>query len=111
VINVFVDELTKIKESEDKAEEIRKEAKVDSKKKLEEAHAQAADILEKAEAEAKTIHDSLVKEGTEKSEAEYAAYLSKTEEDCKRMAEAAAAREEKAIALIKERIVRAGVDS
>ncbi|MEA4921913.1 MAG: hypothetical protein VB031_00950 [Eubacteriaceae bacterium] len=106
-----MDELSKIKSSEDEAEKISKNAKTESRKKIAQAGAEADDIVAAAEKKAKQDYDALIEEGRQQAEKEYKEYLEKTKSECGSIAEKAAAKKEQAAALIAERIVRTGVNN
>lgn len=108
---VFVEELTKIKESENKADQLQKKAKNDSKQTLDNARMRADQVIEEAENLAKDEYDSLLKEGHSKSDEEYDAFLAETKKNCTQMIEKAKNNENKAVELIAERIVKASVNS
>lgn len=108
---MFVEELTLIKESENKADELQKKAKIDSKQALEAARVQAGQVVEEAQNRAKDIYGKLISEGQAASDEEYEAYLEKTRTSCAEMAEKARANEPRAVELIAERIVEASVNS
>lgn len=108
---VFVEELTKIKESENYADELQRKAKADSKQALADARTKADEIALDAENRAKDTYDSLMKEGQARSDEQYDSFLAKTKEECKAMIENAKDNENKAIELIAERIVRLSVNN
>lgn len=107
---MFAEELTKIQESEAKAEQLQKQAKLDAKKALEDANAKAAQIADEAGNRAKDIYDSLLTEGQKISDQEYEEFLASTKEQCLVMAAQAQKNENKAVNLIAERIVNASVN-
>lgn len=108
---MFVEELTKIRESEARAEEIQKKAKLDSKQTIEAAESKAAKILEEAEARGREACNSLIREGQEIADEQYALTLEKTKEECKALIEKARNNEIKTVGFIAERIVRASVNN
>ena len=108
---MFVEELERINESEDKAEELQKKAKVDAKLILEDARTKARQRLEAAEASAKSTYDQLVREGQLKAEEQYKSFLEQTREDSTEMIKHARDNEKKAIELITERIVKISVNN
>lgn len=107
---MFAAELTKIKESEAKAEELQKKAKADYKQALEDARARAEQIVEDAENRARDVYDSLLSEGQKISDEQYDLFLASTQKECQAMVDKAANNEIKAVDLIAERIVRASVN-
>lgn len=108
---MFVEELTKIQESEAYAEELQKRARLDSKQTLEEARSKAAAIIEAAETRGREICDSLLNEGQKISDEQYALSLEETRKECEVQISKAKANEAKAVKLIAERIVRASVNN
>ncbi len=107
---MFVDELSKIIASEEKADEIQKSAKAESRNNLEDARARAAKIIEDAEGKARDIYSSLIAEGDQTSDQEYSSYLKQTEKDSSQLMGQAEDRKNKAVDLIAERIVNLSVD-
>ncbi|MEG0924263.1 MAG: hypothetical protein RR313_05140 [Anaerovoracaceae bacterium] len=108
---VFVDELTRIKECEEKADQVRQVAKVDAKKKIEVAHTTATKVANDAENLAKEDFDSLIRDGEEKAEKQYTEYVEKTEKECAAMIAKAKENTGKAIDIIVERIVSNSVNN
>lgn len=108
---MFVEELTKIKESENRADELQKKARTESKQILENAKAQSKKIIEGAEARARDIYESLVEAGQKESDEQYNLFLKKTEDECVQMIEKARDNEEKAVEIIVERIVGSSVNN
>ncbi|MGN0658676.1 MAG: hypothetical protein ACI4LA_03635 [Emergencia sp.] len=107
---MFADELTKVKESENRAEEILKKAKLDSRQALENARTEAARIVEDAKNRGKETYDSYIRDGQSESDAQYEAYMAKTREECAAMIENARKKQQNATDYIAERIVRASVN-
>ncbi|WP_425755323.1 hypothetical protein ACPW7J_12020 [Ihubacter sp. rT4E-8] len=107
---MFVEELTKIRDSEAKADEILKKAKLDAKQSLEAARSEAVKLTDEARAKGKSIYDALVAEGEAEADRQYETFLEKTRDDCRVMKESAKKREDKVIDYIAERIVGASVD-
>lgn len=103
---MFVEELTKIRESESYADELQKKAKLDAKQALAEARTQADRIVEEAENRAGEIYDALISEGQTESDEQYALFLEKKRAECAAMIERARKNESRAVASIAERIVR-----
>ena len=107
---MFVEEITRIRESEAKAEELQKNAKLESRKSLSDARAQADRIVEDAEMKAKEIYDTYIQEGQNEAEKQYEQSLRETHEKCQMLIAKAKDNEDKAVELIAERIVRNSVD-
>lgn len=108
---MFVEEMTRIKESETYADELQKKAKLNSKQVLDGARAQAVKIIGDAETRGKEIFDRLIREGQNISDEQYASALEKTGRECADMIEKAKANEKKTVDLIAERIVRNSVNN
>lgn len=107
---MFVEELAKIRESEAKADEIQKAAKLKSRQSLRDARSEAAGLIEEAEFKAKEIYDGLIKEGQEEADAEYEGFMKDARKQCGILTKKARENEDRAVGLIKERIVGSGVD-
>ncbi len=107
---MFVEEITRIKESEAKAEEIQKNAKLESKQSLQAAKVRAQQIIDDADAKAKEIYDTLIKEGQAEADRQYSQFLEDTHKECETLIAKAKDNEDKAVELIAERIVRNSVD-
>ena len=105
---MFAEELTKIREIEDRADKIREDAAVSSRKAVEDAEAEKERVIREAQSKAREIYDSLTKEGEESSEKEYARYISDVAKKNDDMIAAAEARSAEAVDLITERIVSIG---
>ena len=107
---MFVEEITRIRESEAQAEELQKNAKLESKKSLSDAKTQADRIVEEAELKAKEIYDTYIQEGQEEAEKQFEQFIKETHEKCDALIAKAKDNEDKAVELIAERIVRNSVD-
>lgn len=107
---MFAEELAKIKDSEAKADELQREAKVSSKRMVEEAEAKANQIIEDAAGHAKDVYDALLAEGESQSNDAYDLFLTSTRSRCQEMIQKAENNKTKAINLIAERIVRSSVN-
>ena len=107
---MFVDELSKIRDCEERADQLKKSARIESRRNLEDARNRAAIIIEEAESKARDIYGSLIAEGDKQSDQEYASYLEQTEVDSNQLMDQAEARKKQAVDLIAERIVKASVD-
>lgn len=103
---MFVEELSKIKGCEDKAEKIRKDAKAKSVKSIEAARAEAEKIIEEAESKSADIHEGGIALGEEESEKDYNASIEGTRKQALQLSEKAKPNMEKAVTLITERIVK-----
>ena len=108
---MFVNELAQIKESEDKADQLKAKAKTDSRKILEDANNKADEIVTQAENLAKADFDSLIKMGQELSNTQYDEYIEQTKIQCKQMIDNAKSKQESVVDMIAERIVSSSVNS
>ena len=102
---MFTEELAAIRKAEEQAESIRKNIKIETKRMIEAANAQAEQILDEQEAEAKSLYDALIAEGMSEADAEYKAALEKARAEAEEMAAAAGAKKDGVIEHIVERIV------
>ncbi len=107
---MFAEELAKIQESEGKADEILKNAKLDAKQALADAKAEAAKLVEDAKTKGKETYDAFLAEGQTESDRQYESYLAKTRADCRGVMDAALKKQDLAIDYIAERIVGASGD-
>ncbi len=107
---MFIDELTRIQETEAKADQMVRDARSGSKRTLEEARTQAQKILTDAEGRAKEIYDGFISEGEKISAKEYDEFMKKTQADSDAMIAKAAAKKQQAVDLIAERIVNTSVN-
>ena len=107
---MFIEELTKIQETEAKADQMIRDARAGSKRTLEEARTQAQKILTDAEGEAKEIYEGFISEGEKISAKEYEDFMKKTQADSDAMIERANAKKQQAVDLIAERIVNTSVN-
>ena len=108
---MFVEEITRIRNSEAKADEIYKDSKADAKKILRDAKSEADKLIADAEVKAKDIYDGFVHEGQEEADREYDKFLADKKNESAELIKKARNNEDKAVELIAERIVRDSVDS
>ena len=108
---MFTEELTAIREAEERSESIRKNVKTEVKRIIEAAKAEAEKILDDEENKAKEIYDTLILEGMNEADSEYEAAIEKAHVDAENMVKAAEGKKDKVIDYIVERIVRSGVNS
>ena len=103
---MFVEELSKIKECEDKAEKIRKDARTRFGKDIEEARTEAEGLIEQAETKAAEIRENAIKLGEKESGRNYDASIEQARKEAARLTEKAKPNMQKAVAFIVERIVK-----
>lgn len=108
---MFIDEFTRIRDSEANAEKIVRDARSGSRRMLEEARLQAQHKVAEAEEKAREIYDAYIAEGEKISADEYEDYLRQARIDSDKMAEKAEVKKQQAIDLIAERIVSTSVNS
>lgn len=108
---MFNEELTAIRKAEEDSDSMRKEAKLYARKMVEQAKAEAEQILTEAEEAANRTYNGLIQEGMNEADQEYDEALEKARLDAEEMAAQAEAKKDEVIDYIVERIVRSGVDS
>ena len=107
---MFTEELNLIKDSETKAEALRKDARAEAKRRIGEANAKAGQIAADAEAEAKAIYDALLKEGQETAALQYDEAIADAHKLCQELAIKSGEKEKQVIGIILERIVESSVN-
>lgn len=108
---MFAEELTKIKEAENRADQILKDAKASSKKSKSDTQAEVDSVISEAEDRAQSAYDELMKEGAADADAEYAKYMDGIKKQCDEMADKAESSMNEAVDMIVERIVKSSVNS
>ena len=107
---MFTEELNQIKESEEKADSLRKTAKAEAKKLIETADTEAGKLLSDAEITAKNKYDKLIKEGQEIAQSQYDQAIADARGKCGEMERKAGLKESGVIQNIAERIVKSSVN-
>lgn len=102
---MFIDELAAIRQAEEQAEHIKKSIKIETKRMIEAANAEAEQILSEQESAGKELYDALIAEGVSEADSEYEAALEKAHMEAEEMAAAAEAKKDAAVEFILERIV------
>lgn len=108
---MFTEELTAIRKAEQQADDIKKSARIEAKRMLEAAAAQAERLGEEQESAAREIYDALIAQGLREAEAEYDAAIAEARSQADDMARAAEKNRARAIDFIVERIVGPGDDN
>ena len=108
---MFAEELTLIKEAEEKADLLKRKSKVEAKTIALDGKIEVAEIIENAKAKAKEKYDALVIDGEQKAEVLYEEYLKSAKIDSLKMVEDAKLKESNAVAAIAERIVKFSVNN
>ncbi len=107
---MFTEELKLIKEAEEQADRMRKDAKLSARKSIDETNAKADKMVEEAFAREKEKCDALLKDGKEIAERIYDQAIREAHESCEHMDKLAQAKKEEAIKFIAERIVDSSVN-
>ena len=107
---MFTEELNRIKESEEKADILRKEARMEAKKLMEAANTEAGKLLADAEITAKNKYDQLIKEGQQIAQSQYDQAIADARGKCAEMEEKAGQKESDVVQSIAERIVKSSVN-
>ena len=108
---MFAEELNMIKNAEDKAAEMKHQARLDAKALTAEAQAEVSRLIDEAFALEKEECNKLIKEGHAIADEEYAKTISDAQTLCKEMAAKAKVNEEAAVKFIAERIVKSSVNN
>jgi V/A-type H+-transporting ATPase subunit G/H len=108
---LFAEELSQIRETEQNADKMVKDARASSRKELSDADADAQRIISEAEDKAAGIYRGLIDEGGKDADTEYAEYMKGIDQKCSDMEAAAERSMEAAVDMIVERIVKPSVNS
>lgn len=107
---MFTEELNVIRQAEEDAEKIKKDARTEARKMIDKANTEAGSLISRAEEEAKDCFEGLVKEGQETAAEEYQQAISRAEKRCDEMAEEAGRNQDRIVKFISERIVKSSVN-
>lgn len=107
---VFTEELTMIKDAEDKADRIRKDAKSEAGNIVDAANTKAGVILAEAEEKAREIKEQYLAEGQELAQKQYNEAISGAEKQWQEMAKKAGEKQDRVVNFIAERIVTSSVN-
>lgn len=108
---MFTEELNIIRQAEDQADALRKDARVQARTLIEQANTEAGRIIAEAEEKAKDCFAALIKEGQEKAQNEYDEAIAQADKICAEMAAEAGKNQEQAVKFIAERIVMSSVNN
>lgn len=108
---MFSDELEKIINSEEDAENLVKEAKITEKKILENARNQAEKIIEEAENEGKDYYQNQIDEGNQVAKTNYDNFIEDVKQKNRELQNSAENRLDEVSDFIFERIVNSSVNS
>lgn len=101
---MFNEELKSITAAEERAEQIKKDARAEAKTMIDQANAKAQTIVADAESKAKERYDSLKEQGLESANGKYQQAIHEAEQQAADLAQAARARQSEAISYIKKGI-------
>lgn len=107
---MFTEELKLIKEAEERADQMRREAKLSAKTLTEESDARANRLVDEAFAVEKEKCQALIEEGQRIAQQGYDETMARAKAVCDEMSEQAAKKQQEAIQFIAERIVESSVN-
>ena len=107
---MFTEELKLIKEAEEQADRMRKEAKIAAKNSTAEADARANQMIEEAFSEEKEQCQALLKDGKKIADELYSVAIENAKALCAEIDASACKKQNEAIKFIAERIVDSSVD-
>ena len=108
---MFTEELNIIRQTEDEAEKMKKDARTEARMMVDKANTEAGRLIGRAEDEAKDCFEGLVKEGHEIAQKNYEQAIADAEKICVKMAEEAGKNQDRVVKFISERIVKASVNN
>ena len=98
---MFTEELQTIRQAEERADTIRKDAKL-----IKDANTKAGKIADEAEINAKTRYEAFLAEGQQTAQAEYENAIADAKKLCAKMEAEAGERQDRIVKFIAERIVK-----
>ena len=107
---MFTEELNLIREAEEQADRMRREARTSAKNLTRESDAEANRLVEEAFATEKEKCDALIEDGRRIAQQEYEETIAAAEKACAEMARQAEGKQQKAVNFIAERIVESSVN-
>ena len=105
--DLFTDELEKIKQAEDKADAIKKEAKLEARQIVDKAGTEANRIIQEAELKAKEVYDEFLRDGERRADREQEEAIKRARDEANALGAQALKNQNAAIQFIKERIGKA----
>ena len=90
---------------------MKKDARVQARKLIEQANTEAGRIISEAEAKAKDCFAALVADGQEKAQSEYDEAIAQAGKACEQMAAEAGNKQDQIVKFISERIVMSSVNN
>ena len=107
---MFEDALNQIKDAEEQAEKMKREARASAKTLKENANTEVNKLIDQAFADEKEKCQELIRQGQEIADRQYAEAIASAEALCTELREQAASRQDKAVDFIAERIVESSVN-
>ena len=103
---MFTEELQTIRQAEERADTIRKDAKTEAARLMKDANTKAGKIADEAEINAKTRYEAFLAEGQQTAQAEYENAIADAKNLCAKMAAEAGEKQDRIVKFIAERIVK-----
>ncbi len=103
---MFTEELQAIRQAEDTADALRKEAKVEAAKLIKDANTKAGKLADEAETKAKECYEAFLAEGQQAAQAQYEDAIAQAKELCAKMEAEAGEKQDRIVKFIAERIVK-----
>lgn len=103
---MFTEELQTIRQAEERADTIRKDAKAEAARLMKDANTKAGKIADEAEINAKTRYEAFLADGQQTAQAEYENAIADAKKLCAKMAAEAGERQDRIVKFIAERIVK-----
>ena len=103
-VQVFAEELVKIKECETYAEELQKRAKIEAEAMIADAEVKAQQLMTESRAQAKAMMDKTLADGQQAAQKQYEAAVEETTKACAKLAETAEEKKNDMVKMIVERV-------
>lgn len=103
---MFTEELQAIRQAEDTADALRKEAKAEAAKLIKDANTKAGKLADEAETKAKECYEAFLAEGQQAAQAQYEGAVAQAKELCTKMEAEAGEKQDRIVKFIAERIVK-----
>ena len=103
---MFTEELQAIRQAEDTADALRKEAKAEAAKLIKDANTKAGKLADEAETKAKECCEAFLAEGQLAAQAQYEDAIAQAKQLCTQMEAEAGEKQDRIVKFIAERIVK-----
>lgn len=103
---MFTEELQAIRQAEDAADALRKEAKAEAAKLIKDANTKAGKLADEAETKAKECYEAFLAEGQQAAQAQYEDAVAQAKQLCTQMEAEAGEKQDRIVKFIAERIVK-----